>query len=64
MPIDKTRYDIDFRAPVLPDPPREYDESTFNQINNALRLYFNQLDKGIRDASESPTAQAAAWFLG
>ena len=63
MPIDKTRYDIDFKAPVLPDPPREYDESAFNQTNNALRLYFNQLDKGIRDASVSPTAQAAAWFL-
>ncbi len=64
MAIDKTSYNIDFKAPVLPDPPREYDESTFNQLNNTLRLYFNQLDKSIRDASVSPTAQAAAWFLG
>lgn len=63
MAVDRTSYDIDFKAPVLPDPPREYDESAFNQINNALRLYFNQLDKGIRDASVSPTAQATAWFL-
>ena len=63
MPIDKTRYDIDFKAPVLPDPPKEYDENAFNQLNNTLRLYFNQLDKGIRDASVSPTAQATAWFL-
>tara|TARA_R110002012_G_scaffold82101_1_gene207795 strand:- start:65 stop:259 length:195 start_codon:yes stop_codon:yes gene_type:complete len=62
--IDKTRYDIDFKAPVLPDPANEYDVRTFNQLNNTLRLYFNQLDKGIRDASVSPAAQATAWFLG
>ena len=53
MAIDKTSYNIDFKAPVLPDPSNEYD----------VRM-FNQLDKGIRDASVSPTAQAAAWFLG
>ena len=64
MAIDKTRYDIDFKAPVLPDPSNEYDVRMFNQLNNTLRLYFNQLDKGIRDASVAPTAQAAAWFLG
>ena len=64
MAIDKTRYDIDFKAPVLPDPANEYDVRTFNQLNNTLRLYFNQLDKGIRDASVSPAAQATAWFLG
>tara|TARA_R100001440_G_scaffold42987_2_gene62756 strand:+ start:345 stop:539 length:195 start_codon:yes stop_codon:yes gene_type:complete len=63
MAVDRTSYGIDFKAPVLPDPPMEYDESTFNQINNALRLYFNQLDKGIRDASMSPAAQATSWFL-
>jgi hypothetical protein len=64
MAIDKTSYNIDFKAPVLPDPANEYDVRTFNQLNNTLRLYFNQLDKGIRDASVSSTAQAAAWFLG
>ena len=64
MAIDKTSYGIDFKAPVLPDPLNEYDVRMFNQLNNTLRIYFNQLDKGIRDASVSPTAQAAAWFLG
>jgi hypothetical protein len=52
MAIDKTSYNIDFKAPVLPDPANEYDVRTFNQLNNTLRLYFNQLDK-----------QAADWFL-
>tara|TARA_R110000823_G_scaffold272072_3_gene391427 strand:- start:391 stop:585 length:195 start_codon:yes stop_codon:yes gene_type:complete len=64
MAVDKTNYNIDFKAPVLLDPPSDYNVQSFNQLNNTLRIYFNQLDKGIRDASVSPTAQATAWFLG
>ena len=32
------------KAPALITPPDEYDTSIANQQNNALRLYFNQLD--------------------
>ena len=41
--------DIDFRAPALPYPPTEYDKSTFTQLNNVLRIYFNQLDDALRN---------------
>ena len=37
---------------------------TFELFNNALRLYFRQLDEGIRELSTAPEAQAQAWFLG
>ena len=30
-------------SPNLPLPPDEYDRRYFNQFNNVLRLYFNQL---------------------
>jgi hypothetical protein len=33
-----------FRAPALPLPPGAYEKRYFEQLNNALRLYFNQLD--------------------
>ena len=41
--------DIDFRAPALPYPPTEYNKSTFTQLNNVLRIYFNQLDDALRN---------------
>jgi|TARA_E500000318_G_scaffold108284_1_gene118860 hypothetical protein len=63
VPVDTTRYDIDFVAPALPNPPQQYNQRDFNQFNNALRLYFSQLDKAVRDASTSPQAQAAGWFF-
>jgi hypothetical protein len=31
-------------VPRLPNAPDAYDASTFNQLVNVLRLYFNQLD--------------------
>jgi hypothetical protein len=31
-------------APRLPAPPKEYDQVFFQQLNNVLRLYFNNLD--------------------
>jgi len=34
-------------APRLPNAPIEYDYRYIDQLNNILRLYFNQLDKII-----------------
>jgi len=34
-------------APRLPNAPVEYDYRYIDQLNNILRLYFNQLDKII-----------------
>ena len=53
-----------FVATRLPDPPKEYTPASFELFNNALRLYFRQLDEGIRELSAAPEAQAQAWFLG
>lgn len=36
------------RAPNLPFAPREYDSRYLEQLTNALRLYFNQIDGGLR----------------
>lgn len=33
------------KAPNLPIPPSQYSQEYFNLFDNALRLYFNQLDK-------------------
>lgn len=38
------RYLIPPRAPLLPLPPTEYTQQYVEQLTNALRLYFNQLD--------------------
>lgn len=35
---------IGFRAPALPLPREQYDRQQMDQLINALRLYFNQLD--------------------
>ena len=53
-----------FVAPRLPDPPKEYTPVSFELFNNTLRLYFKQLDEGIREAAVSPKSQAQVWFLG
>jgi hypothetical protein len=56
--------DINFIAPRLPTPPDGYDPQAFEQFNNVLRIYFNQLDDGLRKAAVSPETQAQVWFLG
>ena len=48
MPGDNTEYDIGFRAPALPYPPNEYNSAVFEQFNNVLRLYFNNIDNALR----------------
>jgi len=50
MAVDNTRYDVPFRAPALPYPPQGYDQQAFEEFNNVLRLYFNQLDNALRNA--------------
>lgn len=40
---DRTRLGRTY-APRLPVPPREWDELYQNQLNNALKLYFDRLD--------------------
>ena len=35
--------ELNATSPSLPLPPDEYDGRYFNQFNNILRLYFNQL---------------------
>jgi len=41
--------DIEFVAPRLPTPPQGYDQQSFEQFNNVLRIYFNQLDNALRE---------------
>jgi hypothetical protein len=41
--IDRTKLGRTY-APRLPVPPREWDDIYQNQLNNALRLYFERLD--------------------
>jgi hypothetical protein len=41
------KYSYNFRAPSLPIPTSEYSQSQQDQLQNALRLYFNQLDNGM-----------------
>ena len=50
MAGDNTRYDVPFRAPALPYALQVYDQESFEQFNNVLRIYFNQLDNALRNA--------------
>jgi|TARA_R100001163_G_C5062896_1_gene200059 hypothetical protein len=63
MAIDNTNYGVGFRAPALPYPPEEYDRQQAEEFNNILRLYFNQLDTALRNATVSNRAEAVGWFL-
>lgn len=49
MPGDTTKYNVPFRAPALPSPREEYDRQSADQLNNALRIYFNQIDNQLRN---------------
>ena len=37
------------RAPALPYAPKDYDQRYVDQLNNILRIYFNQLDAALRN---------------
>jgi hypothetical protein len=64
MATDSTRYDVPFRAPVMPYFPDEYERQAMDQFSNILRLYFNQLDNAIRKANSTDKADAQSWFMG
>jgi hypothetical protein len=55
------------KAPnLLLAPPAEYESRYQEQLNNALRLYFAQVDnfaQGINVPSSGPTANRPATFL-
>lgn len=51
-----TRYDVGFVAPALPLPTQEYSALGAEQLNNVLRLYFNNVDAEFRRlAAQAPT---------
>lgn len=53
-------------APRLPNAPLEYDYRYIDQLNNILRLYFNQLDKiiGQLQVSSVPDSVQTQVWLG
>jgi hypothetical protein len=46
-------------APNLPLAPNDYDRRYFDQLNNVLRLYFNQRDKIIGQLTANPPVTVA-----
>ena len=63
MTVDNTRYGVGFITPAFPYPPEEYNQQSFIQFNNVLRLYFIQLDTALRNATTDDRAEATSWFL-
>jgi hypothetical protein len=63
MAVDQTRYNVPFRAPALPYPPKEYSAEDFEEFNKVLRIYFNQVDNALRNATLNQQAEAANWFI-
>jgi hypothetical protein len=53
-------------APRLPDATLEYDARYIDQLNNILRLYFNQLDAAFLQlqvsAIDADSAQTQIWL--
>ena len=58
------QYTVEFKAPALPYPPKEYNAEEFNQFNNVIRLYFNQIDNTLRDTSLADRSDSFSWFMG
>jgi len=51
-----TEYDLNrIPAPNLPLAPKEYSSRYIEQLNNVLRLYFNQLDNFTRELNTATT---------
>ena len=63
MAVDRTKYDVPFRAPALPCPPKEYIAQDFEEFNKILRIYFNQIDNALRNGSLNRQAEAITWFM-
>ena len=58
-----TEYKVEFRAPALPFPPKEYNLEYMSQINALLRVYFNQIDNTLRDTVVIDRSEAQTWFF-
>ena len=63
MSIDLTDYDVLFRAPALPLQRAEYSREEAMKLNDALRLYFNQIDEQFRKNTLKEQSDAQAWFI-
>jgi hypothetical protein len=63
MAGDNTRYNVPFRAPALPYPPKMYDAKSFEDFNKILRIYFTQLDNALRDNTDANRAEAMGWYM-
>tara|TARA_R110000737_G_scaffold46797_1_gene66587 strand:- start:303 stop:497 length:195 start_codon:yes stop_codon:yes gene_type:complete len=63
MAVDITNYNVPFRAPALPYPPQVYDQTSFEEFNKVLRIYFNQLDNALRNDTNALRAEATTWFM-
>ena len=63
MAVDNTKYNVPFRAPALPYPPKEYSMTDFEEFNKVLRIYFNQVDNALRNTTLNEQAHANTWFI-
>ena len=63
MSVDLTDYEVLFRAPALPLPRAEYSREEAMKLNDALRLYFNQIDEHFRKNTLKEQSDAQAWFI-
>jgi hypothetical protein len=63
MSVDLTDYDVLFRSPVLPLPRDEYSREEAMKLNDALRLYFSQIDEQFRKTTLKDQSDAQGWFL-
>jgi hypothetical protein len=63
MSVDLTDYDVLFRSPALPLPRNEYSREEAMKLNDALRLYFSQIDEQFRKTTLKDQSDAQGWFL-
>ena len=63
MSVGETNYNVLFRAPALPLPRAEYSREEAMKLNDALRLYFNQIDEQFRKNTLKEQSDAQAWFI-
>jgi hypothetical protein len=47
------------QAPNLPIAPTEYQQRYIDQVNNVLRLYFNQIDNFTQNVTVPPSGVSA-----
>ena len=55
---------IKFKAPVLPSPPQQYNQSLFQRTFSVLRLYFNQIDNQFRENLNNITIDGTGDITG